>query len=57
MRGTIYAPNEGALVYITASGLANLQVLSGKIQIDSDANARFAFTPQYFANGNVRLVE
>jgi hypothetical protein len=57
LRGTIYAANEAALVYITASGLANLQVLSGKIQIDSDADARFAFTPQWFANGNIRLVE
>ena len=55
--GTIYAPNAGALVYITASGLANLQVISGKLQIDSDADARFAYTPQYFANGAIRLVE
>ena len=57
LRGTIYAPASTALVYITASGLANLQVISGKIQIDSNADARFAFTPQYFANGDIRLVE
>jgi Flp pilus assembly protein TadG len=57
LQGTIYAPNDAALVYITASGLANLQVISGKLQIDSDADARFAYTPQYFANGSIRLVE
>jgi hypothetical protein len=57
LRGTIYAPNNTALVYITASGLANLQIIAGKIQIDSNADARFAYTPQFFANGNIRLVE
>jgi len=57
LQGTIYAPADNALVYITASGLANLQVISGKIQIDSNADTRFAFTPQYFANGNIRLIE
>lgn len=57
LRGTVYAANESALVFITASGLANLQVIAGKIQVDSGASARFAFTPQFFANGNIRLVE
>jgi hypothetical protein len=57
LRGTIYAGNQNALVYVTASGLANLQVIAGKIRIDSGANARFAFTPQFFANGNIRLIE
>jgi hypothetical protein len=57
LRGTIYAAHQTALVYITASGLANLQVIAGKIRIDSGANARFAFTPEYFANGNIRLIE
>ena len=57
LRGTIYSANEAALVFITASGLANLQVIAGKIQIDSDADTRFAFTPQFFANGSIRLVE
>jgi hypothetical protein len=57
LQGTIYAANSDALVYITASGLANLQVISGMIQVDSNADARFAYTPQFFANGNVHLVE
>jgi len=57
LRGTIYAAHDDALVYITASGLADLQVIAGKIQVDSNADARFAFTPQYFANGSIRLVE
>ena len=57
LRGTIYAAHESATVFITASGLANLQVIAGQIQIDSDANARFAYTPEYFANGSIRLVE
>jgi hypothetical protein len=57
LRGTIYAGNQNALVYVTASGLANLQVIAGKIRIDSGANARFAYTPEFFANGNIRLIE
>lgn len=57
LQGTLYAANPDALVYITASGLANLQVIAGKIQIDSNADARFAYTPQFFANGSIRLVE
>jgi Flp pilus assembly protein TadG len=57
LRGTIYAGNQNALVYITASGLANLQVIAGKIRVDSGANARFAYTPQFFANGSIRLIE
>jgi hypothetical protein len=57
LRGTIYAGNQNALVFITASGLANLQVISGKILIDSGANARFAYTPEFFANGSIRLIE
>jgi hypothetical protein len=57
LRGTIYAAHSDALVFITASGLSNLQVISGKIQVDSDADARFAYTPEYFANGSIRLVE
>ena len=57
IRGTIYAADDDALVYITASGLANLQIISGKIQIDSNADARFAYTPEFFANGSIRLVE
>jgi hypothetical protein len=57
LRGTIYAAQSDALVYITASGLSDLQVIAGRIQVDSDADARFAYTPQYFANGDIRLVE
>jgi hypothetical protein len=57
LRGTIYAGNQSALVYVTASGLANLQIIAGKIRIDSGANARFAYTPQFFANGSIRLIE
>ena len=57
IRGTIYAPNADALVLIKASGLANLQVISGMIQVDADASGRFAFTPSLFANGHIHLVE
>ncbi|MES2209410.1 MAG: Ig-like domain-containing protein [Chloroflexota bacterium] len=57
LQGTIYAPNQEALVLITASGVSNLQIIAGKIQVDSNADARFAYTPQFFANGNLRLVE
>lgn len=55
--GTIYAANGDATVFVTASGLADLQIIAGKIQIDSDANARFAYVPSKFANGVIRLIE
>jgi len=57
IQGTIYAPNLAARVYTTASGLTNLQIIAGKIKIDNDASARFAYTPEFFANGRIRLVE
>jgi hypothetical protein len=57
IQGTIYAPAQTALVFVTASGVANLQVIAGKIQVDSNADARFAYTPQFFANGAIRLIE
>jgi len=57
LRGTIYAGNQNALVYVTASGLANLQIIAGKVRIDSGANARFAYRPEFFANGSIRLIE
>jgi hypothetical protein len=57
LQGTVYAAHQDALVRIQASGLANLQVISGKIEVISDANARFAFTPEFFANAKIRLVE
>ena len=55
--GTIYAAHQDALVTLTSGGLANLQVLSGRIEIDTTINTRFAFTPSLFANGNIHLVE
>ena len=57
LQGTIYAAHDDALVYITASGLAPLQVIAGMIQVDSDADARFAFSAAYFANGRIHLTE
>jgi hypothetical protein len=57
MQGTIYAPNDTALVLITASGLTPLQVISGEIEVDGGANARFAYNASVFANGSMHLVE
>jgi hypothetical protein len=57
LQGTVYAANSGALVLITASGLAPLQVIAGQIEIDSGAQARFAYNASVFANGHVHLVE
>jgi hypothetical protein len=57
LQGTVYAAHNDALVLITASGLAPLQVMAGKIEIDSGANARFAYNASVFANGHVHLVE
>ena len=57
LQGTIYAPADTALVLITASGLAPLQVIAGMIEVDSDANARFAYNASVFANGKIHLVE
>ena len=57
IQGTIYAPNQNALVLITASGLSVTQVVAGKVEIDSGANARFAFNASVFAEGRVHLVE
>ena len=57
IRGTIYAAHKNALVFITASGLAQLQVLAGMIQVDSAANARFGFHSAFFANNRVHLTE
>ena len=55
--GTIYAPNDNATVIVTTSGLADLQVIAGKIAINNGALARFAWTPNLFANSGVRLVQ
>jgi Flp pilus assembly protein TadG len=57
LQGTIYAPNDDALVLITASGLSPLQVIAGEIEVDSGAQARFAYNASVFANGHVHLVE
>ena len=42
---------------VTTSGLADLQVIAGKIAINNGALARFAWTPNLFANSGVRLVQ
>ena len=55
--GTIYAANDNATVIVTTSGLADLQVIAGKIAINNGALARFAWTPNLFANSGVRLVQ
>jgi Flp pilus assembly protein TadG len=57
LQGTVYAAHDDALVLITASGLAPLQVMAGMIEIDSGASARFAYNASVFANGHVHLVE
>jgi hypothetical protein len=57
LKGTIYAPHDDALVLITAGGLARLQVIAGQIQIDSGADARFAYDASSFANTGIALVE
>ena len=57
IQGTVYAPHEDALVLIEASGLANLQVIAGQIEVDSAANTRFGYDSSVFANGGVHLVE
>jgi len=55
LQGTIYT--AGAAVLITAGGLSPLQVISDMIEVDSGANARFAYNGSVFANGHIRLVE
>jgi len=57
IEGTIYAPNATATVLFTGSGVADLQVVSGKISLTSPVDARFAYTPGKFAGGGVHLVE
>jgi hypothetical protein len=57
LQGTVYAANAAALVLITASGLAPLQVIAGMIEVDSGANARLAYNASVFANGHIHLVE
>jgi hypothetical protein len=44
-------------VQIKASGMADLQVIAGMIEVDSAANARFGFDASKFANSSIHLVE
>jgi hypothetical protein len=57
LQGTVYAAHQNALVMIQASGMANLQIISGEIQVDSDADARFGYKASVFANSTIHLVE
>jgi Flp pilus assembly protein TadG len=57
LQGTVYAPHPDALVLITAGGLSVLQVIAGLIEVDSGADARFAYNASLFTNGHVHLVE
>jgi Flp pilus assembly protein TadG len=57
LQGTIYAPDDTALVLFTASGLAVCQVIAGEIEVDSAANTRFAYNASVFALGHAHLVE
>jgi len=57
LQGTIYAPDDTALVLFTASGLAVCQVIAGEIEVDSAANTRFAYNASVFASGHAHLVE
>jgi Flp pilus assembly protein TadG len=57
--GTIYAANQDSLVTVSASGTANLQVLSGKMLITNGGTAHFTFNSAGFANSvtTITLVE
>jgi hypothetical protein len=44
-------------VNIRADGVANLQIIAGRIALQYDTDLRFAFNPEAFANGAIRLVE
>ena len=57
LRGTVYAAHPDALVLITAGGLSFLQVMSGKVEVDSGSNARFGYNAPFFSNGSIHLVE
>jgi hypothetical protein len=57
LQGTVYAPNPDALVLIESAGMANLQVIAGKIEVDNGANSRFGFDASKFANSSIHLVE
>jgi hypothetical protein len=64
LSGTIYAPHlkngsqdHDAGINFRASGLANLQLISGTVSLTYPENTRFSYRPSDFANGQVHLVE
>lgn len=57
LQGTIYAGHQNALVLIESSGMANLQVIAGEIEVNNDADSRFGFKSSVFANSSIHLVE
>jgi hypothetical protein len=65
LSGTIYAPKSkttggsdgDAKVNIKAEGVANLQIIAGRISALFNRDLRLAFRPEAFANGAIRLVE
>ena len=50
LAGTIYAPNADALVTVSATGTANLQVIAGKLLVKSGGIARFTYKASGFAS-------
>jgi hypothetical protein len=57
LEGTVYAAHPDALVLIEASGMANLQIIAGEIEVDTSNDARFGFKASVFANSTIHLVE
>jgi hypothetical protein len=65
LSGTIYAPKSktvggsdgDATVNIQADGVANLQIIAGRISAFYNRDLRLAFREEAFANGAIRLVE
>jgi hypothetical protein len=61
--GTIYAPHSrtgagwDSSIDIRANGVANIQVIAGRIGLRYDTNVRITYRPELFASGAVRLVE
>jgi hypothetical protein len=50
--GTIYGANKDTVAIIKAAGTANLQVLTGKLNVQNGATARFTFNAAGFAGGS-----
>lgn len=57
IEGTIYAPHQESLVTTTVSGSADIQIIAGKMLINSVATTRFAFDSSKFAGNRVVLIE